>query len=72
MRFVTLKAKTGVLQKRVLEHIYGGHYGVLSVLARGVAFESCQRHETLNDMPGTSAAMLSVALISNEGNRWNN
>ena len=72
MRFVTLKAKTGLLQKRDLEHISGGHYGVLNVPARGVAFESCQHHEILNDMPVTSAAMLTVARIPSEGNRWNN
>ena len=63
MLFVMLKAKIGALRKQVLEHIYGGHYGVHSGLARAAAFESCQHLEILKGMPGTSIVSLTVAFI---------
>ena len=65
MQFVMLKIKVGVLRKQDLEHISGVHYGVRSVPATGVAFESCQHLETLKGMPVISIVTLTVAFIRN-------
>ena len=63
------ESKGWTLQKQELEHTSGGHYGVRSAPARVVAFESCRRREILNDMPVTSTAWLTGALMVNKESR---
>ena len=57
-----------VLQRQVLEHTSGAHYGVRNTPAMGVALESCQRHAIRNYMRATFVGMLTVVPMSKERN----
>lgn len=63
MRFATLKAKIGGLQRRDPERISGVDSGVHDAHAMAAIHKSCQHQEILNCMRETSVATLTDTLI---------